>query len=540
MKNKITSGFLTLFLLSVATLVGCDFQAVKDAIDDFNVIVALEEIHTTISVKFIDPVSGSFLDTPITMTFDGAHAGDIVDTYSDPLTEAQIEGGVGSFGIKNSVIPTSGNPVSIFVLASAPGYQTSSGTVEINEVGAAEITINMVRSGQAVQGAASGSSFTPVNGGSVQQSSQASTSGGAATNQTSASLTLPAGTSARTTSGQSASGSLSTNISFFSNASGTGASAFPGGFSPVVQNASGVKSRQAMTTAGFADVRVTDAGGNRITQFSPPIPLTVTIPASTVNQVAGRTIQNGDQIEVFSFNESNGTWFAEGTTTISGPGPNGNYTATFLTGHLSTWNFGYAGQGCSSGGFTLNRNGNAGAVTLRAYSTDGSWVSSDIVVASSSSSFEITGAPTNLNGYVIKNQDDIQVGSGTGSICNATGSATLPTPPSNLIDVRFTLSFGQNCPRLNVASIGGAITVYYRKEGQPASASKSFLISDDLLTKSQGTISGGAVTVPGLEPGATYIFQASIDNKPNEHRELITGPNITIDVASDVNDICIR
>ncbi|MDA1028463.1 MAG: hypothetical protein O3B41_05345 [Bacteroidetes bacterium] len=540
MKHNSRNGLLALVLVSITALAGCDFQAVQDALDDFNVIVALEEVHTTVSVKFIDAASDSFVDIPITMKFDGNQTGQIIDTFSDPLTEARVKGGLGSFGIRNSVVPSGGNPVSIFITGSASGYQTGSATVDINQVGATEITIHMIRSGQAVQGAASGSSSTALTGGAVQQPTVTSTSGGASTNQTAASLSLPAGTSARTTSGQLATGSLATQVSFFSNASGNGASAFPGGFTPVVQNSAGAKTRQSMTTAGFVDVRVTDSGGNRITQFNPPIPLSVTIPASTINQLVGRTIQNGDQIQVFSYNESAGTWFAEGTTTISGPGQNGNYTATFLTGHLSTWNFGYSGQGCSSGMFNLNRNGTLGAVTLRASSTDGSWVSSDITVPAANSTFVVSGAPSNLNGYVIHNSEGVQVGSGSGSICNATGTATLPTPAPNEITVTFSLNFGSNCPRLNIANLGPAITVYYRKVNQPASASKSFLISDANLTKSQGTISGGSITVPGLQSGSSYVFQASIDNKPNERIEMITGPNISLNVAADVDGICIK
>ncbi len=502
--------------------------------------MALEDINTTVSVKFIDPVSDSFLDTPITMTFEGDHASDIIDTYSDALSQARVKGGIGGFGIKNSVVPTSGDPVFVLLKATADGYQTGSAAVQISDVGVTEVTVNMVRSGQAVQGAASGSSSTNVSGGTIQQSVVTTTSGGAVSNQTSASFSLATGTTATTASGQSASGTLSTSVSFFSNASGSGALAFPGGFSPTVQNVGGTSSQQSMTTAGFANVTVTDSGGNRITQFSPPIPLSVTIPASTINQAEGRTIQNGDQIQVFSYDESRGVWITEGTTTVSGPDANGNLTATYLTGHLSTWNFGYSGQGCSSGTFSLNRNGNSGAITLRAASADGSWVSSEIVVASANSSFVVSGAPTNLSGYVIQNQNGEQLSSEAGNICNSTGSVTLPSPPSNLISVTFTLNFGPNCPRLNVANLGPAITVYYRKVGAPASSAKSFVISDSNLTKTLGTISGGSVTVQGLESGASYVFQATVDNKPNDRTQLITGPNVTLDLASDVDGICIR
>jgi len=540
MKKTFFAGCVALTIFTTAFFAGCDFQAAQDAFDEFNVIVALEDINTTVSVKFIDPVQDSFIESEVLMRFEGNNKSDIIDTFSDPMTEANVTGGIGGFGIKNSVVPSSGSPVTVQIIASAPGYDSGSGTVQISEVGLTEVTINMTRTGQAVQSGATAQSAATTSGGTVSQPSTATTDSGSSANQTTASVTLPAGTSARTSSGQAASGTIQTNVSFFTNADGSGASAFPGGFTPTVQNASGVSSQQSMTTAGFAKVTVRDTNGNNITQFDPPIPLTVTIPPTTINQTAGRPIQNGDQIQVFSFVESGAKWVAEGNATVSGPGPNGNFSVTYMTNHLSNWNFGYASDGCSSGNFSLNRNGNAGAATLRVSSSDGSWVSSDIVVAADKSTFTVQKAPLNLTGYVIQNQAGDQVGTGTGSICGATGSATLPAPASNLIDVTFQLNFGATCKRLNVANLGPDVNVYYRKQGEPASAARSFTVTDANLTKLQGTISGGSVVVPGLQSGATYLFNATIDNKAESRTEVVTGSVVTIDVSAEVDGICIK
>ena len=540
MKKTFLAGCVALTIFTTSFFAGCDFQAVQDAIDEFNVIVALEDINTTVSVKFIDSVQDSFIESEVLMRFEGNNKADIIDTFSDPMTQANVTGGIGGFGIKNSVVPSESSPVSIQIIASAPGYDSGSGTVQISEVGLTEVTINMTRTGQAVQGGATAQSAATTSGGTVSQPSTATTDAGASSNQTTASVSLPTGTSARTSSGQAATGTIQTNVSFFTNATGAGASAFPGGFTPTVQNASGVSSQQSMTTAGFAKVTVRDTNGNNITQFDPPIPLTVTIPPTTINQTAGRPIQNGDQIQVFSFNEAQAKWVVEGNATVSGPGPNGNFSVTHMTNHLSNWNFGYASDGCSSGSFSLNRNGNVGAVTLRASSTDGSWVSSDIVVAADKSTFTVKKAPLNLTGYVIRNQAGVQVGSGTGSICGATGSATLPAPASNVIDVTFTLNLGATCKRLNVANLGPDINVYYRKQGEPASAARSFTVTDANMTKTQGTISGGSVVVPGLQSGAAYVFNATISNKAETRTEVITGSVVTMDISADVDGICIK
>jgi hypothetical protein len=96
------------------------------------------------------------------------------------------------------------------------------------------------------------------------------------------------------------------------------------------------------------------AGESKVKNFSSPISLTTSLPA-TVN---GQTIATGDTLNVMSYNEDTGEWAAENTVTVDA---NGN--ATISTEHLSGWPLLRPFPACTAvPTFTLG--GYAGAVPL--------------------------------------------------------------------------------------------------------------------------------------------------------------------------------
>jgi hypothetical protein len=72
--------------------------------------------------------------------------------------------------------------------------------------------------------------------------------------------------------------------------------------------------------------------------------------------------------------------------------------------------------------------------------------------------------------------------------------------------------------------------------------SGSVIVTNDNLTHDDlGRITGGSVTIPGLEQGATYIFSSSFDGQVETRNEVITGPSITLDVSDDLDgDLCVE
>jgi len=91
---------------------GCDFNAAKEAFEEFDVIVQLEEINTSASVSVINSQTGSFLNEPVTFRFLGDNGDDVIDMFSDPIEDLEVNGGVGVFGIGKIEDIFAGNGIS--------------------------------------------------------------------------------------------------------------------------------------------------------------------------------------------------------------------------------------------------------------------------------------------------------------------------------------------------------------------------------------------------------------------------------------------
>ena len=458
MKNTMIKRLSGLTLAALLLVAGCDFQAAEDAFDGFDIIIELEEINTSVSVRFVDSDTDAFLSSEVTARFLGDNGADVIDIYSDPMPETTFNGGIGAFGVKNSLTPSESNPVIVRLVASANGYETSSQTIQIEEVGLTEATLFMSRSNQTVQGGASASGSGQATSGTVSQPVQATTSGGDATNQATAAVSVPVGTQATTSTGQSASGTLQTNVSFYTAPTTQTAQAFPGGFSGGIQQQSGAVTNQPITTAGFMTVSVTDGSGNEITNFNPAIELSIDVPGTTINPTTGAPVQNGGTITIMSFNETSGVWVNEGNAILDGPNANGNFKATFLTNHLSTWSAGYVDTGCTVP-VTVNRNNNTGSFGIQASARN----TSGALIWSGNSTLAAGNSTKNINDFPTSAASISVIVDGITATatnpCSNGVTVSLPAPAPSKIDVRFSLDFGNDCPALRTTTISNYVVI---------------------------------------------------------------------------------
>ena len=540
MNNRFINTISGAILAGTLLIAGCDFDAAQDAFEQFDVIIALEEINTNVSVRFVDAQTDEFLNEQVSMRFLGNNGADVIDIYSDPISELDVVGGIGGFGIKNALVPSESNPIEVRVVGQAQGFETGSSTVTISNTGLTETTVFMVRQNQTVQGGASANAVGQASGGTVQQAVQLSTASGDATNQAAAAVSVPVGPVATTSAGQAASGALQTSIAFYTAPTTQTSQAFPGGYSGGVQQSSGVVTQAPITTAGFMTVTVTDGSGNEVTSFSPPIELSIDVPGTTLNPSTGQVIKNGEAISIMSYDDDGGIWKDEGSAAVAGPDGNGNFRATFMTNHLSTWSAGYAGTACPVV-VNVARNGNIGALNMTAEALDaagGIMWSGSRSMPSGSSSDTIDDFPASAASISVSVDGTNTV---VASPCNNTVNVSLPAPAASVIDVTFALDFGPTCTALRTTTIS-SYTINYRKEGQSALQSGSVIVTNDNLTHDDlGRITGGSVTIPGLEQGATYIFSSSFDGQVETRNEVITGPSITLDVSDDLDgDLCVE
>lgn len=542
MKTRVNNrALLTVsFLFATLSLSGCDFSEAEDAFSNFDVIISLEEVNSYVALTIVDGQTGNFVEQQVNLAFFGQGSNAVIDMFSDTVTDLSVSGGIGSFGIQNSLIPSDSNPVEVRVHVEAQGYEPNSVTIALTATGQTDARVYLFREVQGLPGSETGTNSGNMDtGGVILEEFEARTLANP-TNQAQAGVLVQAGTQATTETGASASGELNVEIVYFTALSSSTAVVFPGGFRGTVESLAGTLEQVSFTTSGFMSVIVTDSNGNEITQFDPPVELSMEIEASAVNGHTGNPVSNGDAIDFFSYNETSGYWVEEGETTLAGPGSNGNYTVKFLTSHLSTWSAGYTDRGCDSGVFSIQRNGNTGAITARASSVSGGWFGAAVVVPSGDNDLTILNAPSYLTEFEVAFEVNGQVRTiqqNTG-ICGATGAVAFDSP-LNAVDVHFVLDFGVACEALKLNNVP-AFAIFHKRLGEPDVSAASVTTQPVFHLDELGRITGGEITIPGLELGQTYTFYTTINNERAERDILIEGSEMFFDLSEDVDeaDIC--
>ncbi len=149
-------------------------------------------------------------------------------------------------------------------------------------------------------------------------------------------LTLPAGTDLRGPDGSLADGGqVQINVSHVERTAPDADDAILiGALSDGLSVAGGGTVRKPL--AG-ANIEITDANGDPVTQFSQPVTIALELPADTPLPNAGRNIAEGDVLALFSYDERSGQWQNENQTVTVGPlnAGTGSHTAAFNTDHLT-------------------------------------------------------------------------------------------------------------------------------------------------------------------------------------------------------------
>ncbi|MEX2401647.1 MAG: hypothetical protein WD423_12810, partial [Rhodothermales bacterium] len=124
-------------------LAGCDLSGLDKAADDFDLIIELEEINTTVSAQVLDYETLESIPGAV-LSFTGQNAGVIIDVYSDPITDIRASGGVVTFGIQNSVLPTENSPVEFGLSVEADGYLSETVDVALVDSGGNNVTVQLL------------------------------------------------------------------------------------------------------------------------------------------------------------------------------------------------------------------------------------------------------------------------------------------------------------------------------------------------------------------------------------------------------------
>lgn len=219
---------LAALLLSI-TLSSCDFQAAEDAFDDFDIIIGLDPIETVVNGVIVDAGTGELISARL--SFSGPDANVLIDSYSDPIEDITAGDGVITFGIQNSVVPTSSNPVEFDVQAEADGYFTTTRRVIVEESDGQFFTIRMASENinSSIEGTASrvDNQVQAAGNGQVLQTVTITTPVSSSTAQSDASITVSQGTIPTAANGALLQGQITTQLRVYDTVSGL--SALPSG-----------------------------------------------------------------------------------------------------------------------------------------------------------------------------------------------------------------------------------------------------------------------------------------------------------------------
>jgi hypothetical protein len=267
-----------------------------------------------------------------------------------------------------------------------------------------------------------------------------------------------------------------------------------GAIIPEGLNAAGAT--QVATPVGVTNVNM-QAGTTKIKQFSKPITLTTTLPASSGVSV-------GDVLDVASHNEDTGEWQSEtNKATVTAQNADGTFAAEFKTDHLTFFSVNQSAPVCQDG---VSINVTSGTVPPRGLavsitSSDGSigsylrGNSKQIISGSATARYGISATATaNVRVYDYSGNDWYN-SNGEVNVCGSI-PVTLGNPVETF-DADFTLA-GTCADTANGAvavDLSGSV-VTYAKNGKAASVAAS--------------LGNSTFRLSGLEANADYTIRTTV------------------------------
>ncbi len=500
---------------------------ITDPVKNIALVFNTLSIGSTASVNFVDAATGQSIGATVNLRFAGTNANQIVTTLDEPITSISTQSGALEFGVSSSVTPTSQSPVKVTLVASSGGYQTTSYPLTISSTGSHPITMAMVKTSAPPQGTSTAPS-TPIQTSSGGQTSTTTTvqTNAESTTGGSAEITVPSGTTIKDANGDPLAGSLTVNVTYFSNNQSANG-ALPTGLSASITNQDGSTGSGFLQAAGFATFSITDQNGQLAKSFSTPVTLSFSVPGSTVNPTTNAAIKNGDTVLIYSFDEASQTWTFETNGTAAGPDAKGNFSITFQASHLSDWMAGWIASGAQvcTNNFTVNIVGSYSSLRVKAL-LGGEDLAYSAILSGNKSSFTVNsltvpkGVPVTIEAYTQLQCPEALAGSVTIPDLCATNTINLDVSQSGYTDVNVNVT--AYCrhldPPVQVKPNGYDIYVIRSCTGEKVSL---------------GTLNNGFITLHRLKMGETYTFAIFYRNTLYTQEHTVESVNYTFDYDID-------
>ena len=557
----------TAMLLLLFGLTACDFSGINDAVDDFNLVIGLEPIHTSGSVLVTDAKTGELINDKITVTMTGPNGEDVIDMYSDPLPFEEINGGILNFGIRNALAPSPDDPARIRLVFSGDGYMTRSQTVEIPEEGPHQFAISLIKENDPPSGYRSASNTDGRTGadGSIEQDFHAEITN---EQQTDVSFFVPAGTIFRDGQGNNLSGRITTKMTYYDPSERDVMASLP--YELITADGDPVY------TAGLLNLQIEDEHGNRAKQVSSRdnpsksmaladahnlVEFQMRIPDGYINPETGGPLQEGDELLIYTLDpdniqKSSGSGMENLRYRVSG---RATYHSEFrVTGYIPPVPTPEEEEGVpppvdvpaiGESNPCIDLSNKIGDAEIKLDRSAGFNGPVNVVISGTGVQTQEFTIPGGKEAHRIDQTPGVQVNyefdpgygtiSGTHDFCDGGLQVTLPTPPSTLVDA--TIEVALECPspdeKVRITDIP-ASTLNYRKSN--AAPGTRWATVENLkwnFDEEEDALSGGSFVASGVEQGVDYTFMISYDDNIHKADINIEGEQFTYPQSVD-NDVC--
>lgn len=570
--NIMKKIIITLFVMLGLFATSCDINPLKDAVDDFNLVIELEPINTSGAVMLYDAATGQVIRDEVTVTFEPlSNDVRVIDFYSDPYETATIKNGVAIFGIGNEYEPNPDQPARVRVRYSAPGYKDFTQTLNLNTPGANNFTARMINTSNPPEGV----TLANVAAGSVGEDGASSepvtvSVGGSSMlglmNDQDSDLEIyfPAGTRFFDEEGNPLTGNLTASVDIYNTNFPGAVNGLPADLKEYAEDNNAIvydafqygfsdEHGQQLKYVVYPDDNtllgvVGDSGLERkkhkmthrrlsssytIDQF---LRMELKISASTASfedlidwGVLEIYVQGSTEIlEIFGFKAEDCP--PDMPQEIRSYFCSINNNSDIIPGvhisipPLSPTIVEEPAQTCN-GTITLNRNGVEGALDLKVNRTG---VERERTITSSMNSITINDLPAGAFNVKVSNavssSEEI-----THDFCaNPNLDITMPEPPPNLITAEVNVTL--QCPNAEekVRTTGIPATyIYYRKLGSDGDYQTVREEIDWNYNSSTKALEGGTFVMTSVEQGETYEVKINYDDNEEVGEVDITGTNIT-------------
>lgn len=337
-----------------------DLTKLKTSLDSVKIALGTPEFKSLVHFQFVDAKTKQYIADVATVQISGKNALAVYTTLGQSATTCSTQMGMLDLVLDPHQVDTAtiaANPLEFDITVTLTGYVTATQKVVFNENKIKVVTVSLINMSNLPSGV------------SVSKSTNfASTSSTGATSQI-ASTTLNSGAQLveipksvvlKDVAGNPVTGTINSQIVFYSPTDSTAKAAIPGGLDVSAKLADGSTGNIQFVTAGMYGVSLT-SGNQQVKTFeNGGLHIKTKIDPAMINPKTGVVVKENDVIEMWSKEEGTGAWKFEKMDTVRKVGSDLVLEETVQ--HLSDWNWDFFTNSCTLGPKIVFK-GNVGSVS---------------------------------------------------------------------------------------------------------------------------------------------------------------------------------